>query len=241
MGRIIKFQHEAYNGLQGNEQDFDILYPKTSVDQIEGLQAYVESLLTGTSGAKNVKSVAFTGATSSTAPKIKITFQDDTFIESNLLTIATSAVYGVTKLSSLTNSTVENVAATPKAVKTAFDLATTANSKAEEVISMMNNVATFLNGMIQGWENHLQRILWLTDIDINPGKKYVLNLKTLKIDPKYITDIIGYYYAEENSGAIIKDGISVGWYGSELYVISSAEQVNALRILYQDVNFFDNL
>jgi len=42
--------------------------------------------------------------------------------------IATTSAYGVTKLSSATNSTAENVAATPKAVKAAYDLAASKGS-----------------------------------------------------------------------------------------------------------------
>lgn len=43
-------------------------------------------------------------------------------------TTATTTYYGVTKLSSATNSTATNLAATPSAVKSAYDLANTANT-----------------------------------------------------------------------------------------------------------------
>ena len=45
--------------------------------------------------------------------------------------LANTTYYGMTKLSSSTSSTAENVAATPKAVKQAYDLATTAKTAAE--------------------------------------------------------------------------------------------------------------
>lgn len=48
---------------------------------------------------------------------------------------ASTAAYGITKLSTATNSTATNLAATPSAVKTAYDLADTANTKANEAKS----------------------------------------------------------------------------------------------------------
>lgn len=48
-------------------------------------------------------------------------------------TLATTAVYGITKLTSAVNSTVENLAATPKAVKTAYDKAVAAYKLADGI------------------------------------------------------------------------------------------------------------
>jgi len=60
---------------------------------------------------------------------------------------ATTTYYGITKLSSSTTSTSEVLSATPKAVKTAYDLA---NDKADSVhthkISDVTNLQTSLNG-----------------------------------------------------------------------------------------------
>lgn len=56
---------------------------------------------------------------------------------------ATTSYYGVTKLSSATNSTSTSLAATPSAVKSAYDLANTANTTAESksAVSYVQNLA----------------------------------------------------------------------------------------------------
>lgn len=56
---------------------------------------------------------------------------------------ATTTYYGVTKLSSATNSTSTSLAATPSAVKSAYDLANTANTTAESksAVSYVQNLA----------------------------------------------------------------------------------------------------
>ena len=70
-------------------------------------------------------SVNLTAGNSTDAPKLKITVleQTSTAVE---LTKASTNTYGVTKLSSATNSTATDIAATPAAVKAAYDAATTA-------------------------------------------------------------------------------------------------------------------
>lgn len=59
---------------------------------------------------------------------------------SNQVSIATASTsaYGATKLSTATNSTAVDVAATPSAVKTAYDLANTANTTANTALSGVN-------------------------------------------------------------------------------------------------------
>lgn len=57
-----------------------------------------------------------------------------TATKKNITSASTSAT-GIVKLSSATNSTSESLAATPKAVKTAYDLANTANTKATNMQS----------------------------------------------------------------------------------------------------------
>ena len=43
MGQIIKYQQEAFNGQMVNgAPDYDILYPKTSADQVEGLATLIQ-------------------------------------------------------------------------------------------------------------------------------------------------------------------------------------------------------
>lgn len=73
-------------------------------------------------------SITITAGTASAAPKVNITVNTKSGT-AQALTIASTSVYGVTKLSSATNSTAENVAATPKAVKAAYDLANGAVAK----------------------------------------------------------------------------------------------------------------
>lgn len=53
----------------------------------------------------------------------------------DVVTAATTSAYGITKLNSATNSTSTTEAATPNAVKTAYDLATTANGTANSALS----------------------------------------------------------------------------------------------------------
>ena len=74
-------------------------------------------------------SLGLTAGTSSTAPKLNVTILG---VVSNdiTLTTATTGVYGVTKLNDSTNSTSTALAATANAVKTAYDLANTANTTA---------------------------------------------------------------------------------------------------------------
>lgn len=56
----------------------------------------------------------------------------------NVVTSATTSAYGITKLSTATNSTSTALAATPSAVKTAYDLANTANGTANTALSGVN-------------------------------------------------------------------------------------------------------
>ena len=56
----------------------------------------------------------------------------------DVVTAATTSTYGITKLSTATNSTAVDVAATPSAVKTAYDLADTANGTANTALSGVN-------------------------------------------------------------------------------------------------------
>lgn len=56
----------------------------------------------------------------------------------DVVTAATTSTYGITKLSTATNSTAVDVAATPSAVKTAYDLANTANGTANTALSGVN-------------------------------------------------------------------------------------------------------
>lgn len=70
-------------------------------------------------------SITIGAGTSSKAPTINVTVNTKSGTAQEL-TKATTSVYGATKLSSATNSTSETLAATPKAVKAAYDLANAA-------------------------------------------------------------------------------------------------------------------
>ena len=67
-------------------------------------------------------SISITAGTSSDAPKVNVTVNTKSGT-AQALTKATTGVYGVTKLSSATNSSATDLAATPSAVKAAYDLA----------------------------------------------------------------------------------------------------------------------
>lgn len=56
----------------------------------------------------------------------------------DVVTAATTSTYGITKLSTSTSSTATDLAATPSAVKTAYDLANTANGTANTALSGVN-------------------------------------------------------------------------------------------------------
>ena len=56
----------------------------------------------------------------------------------DVVTAATTSAYGITKLNSATNSTSTTEAATPSSVKTAYDLANTANGTANTALSGVN-------------------------------------------------------------------------------------------------------
>ena len=87
-------------------------------------------------------SITITDGTSSAAPKVNVTVNSKSGT-AQALTIATTGLYGVTKLSSATNSTAENVAATPKAVKAAYDLANGAVAKTATFEYDLTKVETY--------------------------------------------------------------------------------------------------
>lgn len=75
-------------------------------------------------------SISITDGDSSNAPKINVTVLGATGTTAQAITTASTSVYGVTKLSSSTSSTSSSLAATPSAVKSAYDLANAAMPKA---------------------------------------------------------------------------------------------------------------
>jgi hypothetical protein len=227
MGKIIKFQHEIFNGrLNGTEHDVDILYPKTSSDQVEGLTELINSMMIGEVGKfKEVKSVSIIAGTATAAPKVRVTFQDNTFVESGVFTTATTTLYGATKLSSATNSSVENLAATPKAVKTAYDLADEASKAAEQAAGLFSTLHTLLGGFII-------RVEEIKTVSITQRVPSKINLQDLRMNPKFILDVICYYCTDDTTGSIVRDGVSVGWSKNQLNISSTASDINKIKILY---------
>lgn len=61
----------------------------------------------------------------------------------DVVTASTTSSYGITKLNSATNSTSTTEAATPSAVKTAYDLANTANGTANSALSGVNGTLIY--------------------------------------------------------------------------------------------------
>ena len=61
----------------------------------------------------------------------------------DVVTAASTSAYGITKLNSATNSTSTTEAATPSAVKTAYDLANTANGTANTALSGVNGTLIY--------------------------------------------------------------------------------------------------
>jgi len=222
MGKIIKFQHEVYNGQgNGTEPDIDILYPKTSADQVEGLTQLINDMIGGISNDKEVKSVSIIAGTASAAPKVRVTFQDNSFVESGVFTVASTAVYGATKLSSATNSSVENLAATPKAVKAAYDLADEASKTATQAAGAYSTLHSLII-----------RVKEIKGVNITPKDPFKVNIQNLEMDAKYILDVICYYCKDDTTGAVVRDGVSVGWQKSELNISTAASEINQIKILY---------
>lgn len=79
-------------------------------------------------------SISITAGTADNAPKVNLTVLGVSGTAQEL-TKATTGVYGATKLSSAVNSSSEVLAATPKAVKVAYDQATTALNTANNLLA----------------------------------------------------------------------------------------------------------
>jgi hypothetical protein len=227
MGQIIKFQHEIFTGrLNGTEHDVDILYPKTSTDQVEGLTELIKSMMSGEVGKfKEVKSVSIVAGTATATPKVRVTFQDNTFVESDVFTTASTTVYGTTKLSSAINSSVENLAATPKAVKTAYDLADEASKAAAQAADLFTALRILCGG-------YIIRVEEIRSISIAQRVPSKINLQDLRMDPKFILDVICYYCTDDTTGSIVRDGVSVGWQKNQLSISSTASDINRIKIVY---------
>ena len=229
MGGIIKFQHEVYNGKLGTDgkPDIDILYPKTSADMVEGLPALITSLLQDT----KVTAVTIVAGTATARPKIKITLSDGTNIESGEITLAALTAYGVTKLSS-TIDTSETLAATPKAVKTAYDLAnsanstaSTANTNAQTAISKANQIITVLN-------SQLLRVVVISNVSVDAKKTTTIDLSSFGVNATNIVDAIAFNGDKSSLMAIVRDGVSFAIKDTTLHISTTATMVITVKVLY---------
>lgn len=225
MGQIIKYQQEAFNGQMVNgSPDYDILYPKTSADQVEGLATLIQSLFPADSDTK-VQSVTLTDGTSSAGPKITVVLTDGTSVTSTTVNLASTSKYGVTKLTSAVNSTSEALAATAKAVKTAYDLANSANSAA----ATANNGLSSLNGHLEG---KCFKVVTYNDLNILKTAT-ALNLDE-KVNTSNIVNVIAYNVSrEDGSLVIVNEGVTFAIVGTKLQVNSTAKTVNRVKVVYE--------
>ena len=223
MGQIIKYQQEAFNGqLVNGSPDYDILYPKTSADQVEGLAALIQQLFPADSDTK-VQSVTLTEGTSSAGPKITVTLTDGTSVTSTTINIASTSKHGVTKLTSAVNSTSEALAATAKAVKTAYDLANTANTTA-------NNNSTNLANLHTHLEDKCLKVVTYNDLSIL--KKAVSLTLDEKITADNIVNVIAFTINKDGI-AIVNEGVTFAVAGGKLQVNSTAITVHRVKVVYE--------
>ena len=223
MGQIIKYQQEAFNGqLVNGSPDYDILYPKTSADQVEGLAALIQQLFPADSDTK-VQSVTLTEGTSSAGPKITVTLTDGTSVTSTTINIASTSKHGVTKLTSAVNSTSEALAATAKAVKTAYDLANTANTTA-------NNNSTNLANLHTHLEDKCLQVVTYNDLSIL--KKAVSLTLDEKITADNIVNVIAFTINKDGI-AIVNEGVTFAVAGGKLQVNSTAITVHRVKVVYE--------
>ena len=223
MGQIIKDQQEAFNGqLVNGSPDYDILYPKTSADQVEGLAVLIQQLFPADSDTK-VQSVTLTEGTSSAGPKITVTLTDGTSVTSTTVNLATTSKYGVTKLTSAVNSTSEALAATAKAVKTAYDLANTANTTA-------NNNAANLANLHTNLEDKCLKVVTYNDLSILKKAVSLTLDKNITVDN--IVNVIAFTINKDGI-AIVNEGVTFGIVGGKLQVNSTAITVHRVKVVYE--------
>ena len=225
MGQIIKYQQEAFNGqLVNGSPDYDILYPKTSADQVEGLAALIQSLLPAMTDTK-VQSITLTDGTDSAGPKITVTLTDGTSVTSTTINLASTSKHGVTKLTSAVNSSSEVLAATAKAVKTAYDLANTANTTA-------NGNASDLAGLHSNLEDKCLKVVTYNDLNIL--KKAVSLTLDDKIKASNLVNVIAFNVAKDtNTVTIVNEGVTFGIIGGKLQVNSTAITVHRVKVVYE--------
>lgn len=214
MGQIIKFQHEVFNGqLVNSLPDYDILYPKTSADQVDNLTEFVQALIESLPDTK-VKSVTFSDGTSSEGPTLTVTLADGTSVTSKSINIATTEKHGVTILTNDLDSESEKMAATAKAVRTVYDNLTKAiTSLKEELEYKCLKTETF---------DELNILNKVTPLKISEA-----------ITEDTLVNVIAYNYEKGKGVVIINEGVTFSIKEGTLYVNSTAKTVNRVKVVYE--------
>jgi len=214
MGAIIKFQHEIFNGqMNGTTPDVDVLYPKTSADQVEGLANFIEEEI---DTSKEVQSVALNAGTDSQGPSVSLILKDDTELTSESMNPATTTAFGVTKLSNAIDSNAETEAATPKAVKTAYDLANNAQDLSQQISSNLANTCLKV----------------LVYIGLSVLKKSTTLDTASKVNINNIVNVIAYSVADGKL-VIINEGVTFTITGDKVIVNSTIKTVNRVKVVYE--------
>lgn len=143
------------------------------------------TLNVNSTGAKNICRVGTTTTTRyywSAGEVVDFIYDGTNFIMEGK-GLATTTYYGVTKLSSSTSSTSTSLAATPSAVKSAYDLANTANTQATTNATDIGTINTALGGkqatLVSGTNIKTingQSLLGSGDITIEGGSSEVTDL-----------------------------------------------------------------
>lgn len=152
---------------------------------------------------------------------------------------ATTAAYGVTKLSSATNSTDETTAATPKAVKSAYDLANgkytkpsdgiPKNDLANDVQNLLNNATTANTGVTKLVTGDLKNKTYTNGEAAAAAHTHSQYIKTN-----------GDTSLGENEGGINIDGYVIDIYqGADVGVIISDETDDEKAKLYSYGNYVE--
>lgn len=111
---------------------------------------------------------------------------------------ASTSAYGITKLSSSTNSTSTTLAATPSAVRSAYQLASTANSNANSAMTVINDMQAYPVGfgVSQDWNyirfsnNYIHA--WRTynaDMSASGTQAATINLPFEMADTNYVVTV----------------------------------------------------
>ena len=124
---------------------------------------------------------------------------------------------------SAVNSTSEALAATAKAVKTAYDLANTANATANSNASNLSNLHSNL-------EDKCLKVVTYNDLSILK-KATALTLDD-KINATNLVNVIAFTIAKDGI-AIVNEGVTFAIEGGKLQVNSTAITVHRVKVVYE--------